>query len=75
MKKKVTQDERVAKYLSVFNSAKGKWVLEDLTEKFTGHKGLGDGTADGITVAMLLAAQRGQSEVIDYIERQLNKGE
>lgn len=68
-------DERVAKYLAAFGTEQGQWVLQDLEKRFTNHSGMGDGNADGMTRAMLLASQRGQSELIHYIKRQLDKGE
>lgn len=67
-------DERTAKYLKVFNTPQGKWVLEDLKKRFSSHYGLGDGTVDGVALALMLAGQRGEASVIRYIERQLEKG-
>lgn len=68
------QEERVAKYNNVFKSVNGQWVLNDLIKRFTGHTGMGDGKADGMSLAMVLASQRGESEVINYIQRQIDKG-
>lgn len=68
---KVKNEERKAKYMKVFSTTEGQWVLNDLTKRFTNHKGFGDGKGDGMTLALLLASERGEAIPIQFIERQI----
>lgn len=68
------EDERKAKYLKVFSTVEGQWVLADLKEKFACFKQMPTGK-DGIHTAMLMANEQGSAEVPMFIDKIMSKGE